>query len=159
MSRCKNPSASRVANNRCTVGLGSPSLVLTTVGVTGTPVFATSSRSRRSRMLVGIFCLAHTGSAVVGCLAARVWQQHQRQLRCKCNQEPCRDQCDQIWHRVTQQPEVRAPTRKITEKWIGSTPTDAAIGARIGARMIVTGSDSRIIPVMNTIAIEVNRTA
>ncbi len=52
-----------------------------------------------------------------------------------------------------------APTKNTTEKWIGSTPTDAAIGARIGAKMIVTGNDSRIIPATNTIAIDVNRTA
>jgi hypothetical protein len=54
---------------------------------------------------------------------------------------------------------IDAPTRKITEKWIGSTPTDAAIGAKIGARIMVTGRDSRIIPVTNTIAMDVNRTA
>ena len=54
---------------------------------------------------------------------------------------------------------IDAPTRKITAKWMGSMPTDTAMGARIGARMIVTGKDSRIIPVTNTIAIEVNNTA
>ena len=52
-----------------------------------------------------------------------------------------------------------APTRKITEKWIGSIPTEAAIGARIGARMMVTGRLSSTMPEKKTITIEVNRTA
>jgi len=54
---------------------------------------------------------------------------------------------------------IDAPTKKMTEKWIGSMPTDAAIGAKIGARMIVTGRLSSTIPEKKTMTMEVNRTA
>ena len=54
---------------------------------------------------------------------------------------------------------IASPIRNTTAKWIGSMPNWAAIGARIGAKMIVFGRLSRMVPASRTMSMHMNRTA